>query len=256
MASTAKKAIYVAAVLMCACGAKAFYSKAGSDSLEWLLTPTAYLVEAVSGIAFDNEPGLGWVNGDFGVIIAPSCSGMNYLIMLFCLSTLSAVPKLRSLSALCGWGLISALTAYVSTLSVNSLRIWLAILLYEADIYSVSLTEESVHRVAGVSIYYFFMVFYYYAVSFILNLATGQRHGPAEDFAGLGRIVRFLWPFCCYLIFSVTIPFLRGAASDPHFIGHAQVVVGVSGAMTVLLGLGAGAYCSVFKRYRSLNAGR
>ena len=217
--SVGKKAAIIIFVLVAAFTAKDFYRSADYDSLEWLLTPTALLAERISGIAFDQEPGMGWVNRDNGVTIAPSCSGMNYLIILFCMSSLFALTKLKSMRALSCWVVFSVLSSYGLTLIVNSLRIWLAIVLYNADIYSSSLTVESVHRIAGVSVYYFFMVFYYLAVSFILTLTVGGMavsgsEGIQSQAAGGTVVAALLLPVlyrCCALS--------QGGSVRPVFLG-------------------------------------
>lgn len=246
--STGEKVVSIFLVLVFAFAAKAFYRSADHESLEWLLAPTAFLVEGISGIAFDNEPGLGWVNGNYGVAIAPSCSGMNYLIILFCMSSLSAVVRLRSLKSLACWLVFSVLTSYGFTLIVNSLRIWLAIVLYDVDIYSTSLSVESVHRLAGVLIYYSFMVFYYLAVSFILNLIVGGGQRQATRSCCLRQATGLMWPLGCYLFFTVVMPYLRGAVSSQHFPEHVQVVVGTSAGLTIFLGLGVGLCFVLVKR--------
>ena len=256
ISSPSRKAIMVIIVLVVAVAAKFFYRSAGDTNLEWLLAPTAFLVEGISGIAFDNEPGLGWVNGNYGVTIAPSCSGMNYLIILFCMSSLPAALRLKSLKSLSCWIVLSALAAYGFTLIVNSLRIWLAIVLYGVDIYSASLTVESVHRVAGVLIYYFFMVFYYLSVSFILKRTLGERQCPVIRQSVSRRMANLLWPLCCYLIFTVVVPYLRGAASGQHFSEHFWVVAGASSGLTVMLGSGIGLFFRVAKKIWSFHAGR
>lgn len=254
--SVTKKTIAALVVLGVAWAAKDYYRGADHESLGWLLAPTAFLVELISGIAFDNEPGLGWVNGNYEVSIAPSCSGMNYLIILFCMSSLSAVLKLKSTTSLACWIVFSALTSYGFTLFVNSLRIWLAIVLYDADIYSVAVTAESVHRFAGVLIYYFFMVFYYLLVLFILNLTAGRGQGSSARPYSLRRAAGLLWPLCFYLLFTVVMPCLRGAATGQHFSEHIRVVAGASIGLTMFLGLGIGSYVLVVRRLWSFHAGK
>lgn len=251
-----KKTIAIVVVLGVVWAAKDFYRGADHESLGWLLAPTAFLVELISGTAFDNEPGLGWVNGNYAVTIALSCSGMNYLIILFCMSSLSAVLRLKSATSLACWIVFSALTSYGFTLFVNSLRIWLAIVLYDADIYSVAVTAESVHRFAGVLIYYFFMVFYYLLVLFILNLTADRGQCPSALPCSIRRAAGLLWPLCFYLLFTVVMPYLRGAATGQHFIEHIRMVAGASVGLTIFLGLGIGWYLSMVRRPWSFNARR
>ena len=40
----------------------------------------------VSGIAFVDTAGIGFVNAEYRVNIAPACAGVNFLIIAFCLT--------------------------------------------------------------------------------------------------------------------------------------------------------------------------
>lgn len=62
-------------------GMKYFYSRAGSEELRWILAPTTRWVEILSGIPFACERGVGYVNHDFRFLIAPSCSGVQFLLI-------------------------------------------------------------------------------------------------------------------------------------------------------------------------------
>lgn len=62
-------------------GMKYFYSKADCEGLRWILGPTARWVEILSGIPFAYEPGLGYANHGLRFLIAPSCSGVQFMII-------------------------------------------------------------------------------------------------------------------------------------------------------------------------------
>lgn len=62
-------------------GMKYYYSRADAESLRWILGPTAGWVELLSGIPFRYEPGLGYANHSLRYLIAPSCSGVQFLII-------------------------------------------------------------------------------------------------------------------------------------------------------------------------------
>ena len=59
---------------------KYFYSRAGASQLLWLLAPTSGLVSLISGIPFIYIQDIGYVNHGMKIIIAPSCSGMQFKI--------------------------------------------------------------------------------------------------------------------------------------------------------------------------------
>lgn len=62
-------------------GMKFYYSQADAGSLRWILGPTAGWVEILSGIPFVYERGMGYVNHSLRFLIAPSCSGVQFMII-------------------------------------------------------------------------------------------------------------------------------------------------------------------------------
>lgn len=60
---------------------KYFYSRAGAPQLLWLLAPTAGWVSLLSGIPFEYIQKVGYVNHEMKILIAPSCSGMQFLLI-------------------------------------------------------------------------------------------------------------------------------------------------------------------------------
>ncbi len=62
-------------------GMKYLYSRADCESLLWILGPTARWVEVLSGIPFVYEPGMGYANHGLRFLIAPSCSGVQFMII-------------------------------------------------------------------------------------------------------------------------------------------------------------------------------
>lgn len=66
------------------CGAfmsEAFYSRAGSDELRWILAPTARWAGSLGGISFAYEAQQGYVNHELRFIIAASCSGVQFMLV-------------------------------------------------------------------------------------------------------------------------------------------------------------------------------
>lgn len=90
---------------------KYYYSRAGDGQLLWLLAPTSGWVSILSGISFEYMPGTGYVNHDMKILIAPSCSGMQFMLitaamLLFSFVHLAAegsgIRRLRKTAATCG----------------------------------------------------------------------------------------------------------------------------------------------------------
>lgn len=80
----------VAAVL----AIKLFYSRAGSDMLIWILAPTARWAGFLGGLAFTYEPRVGYVNRSIHFIIAPSCSGLQFMSVLIMVLICSFVHRM------------------------------------------------------------------------------------------------------------------------------------------------------------------
>ena len=62
-------------------GMKYLYSRADCESLLWILGPTARWVEILSGISFVYAPGMGYANHEMRFLIAPTCSGVQFMII-------------------------------------------------------------------------------------------------------------------------------------------------------------------------------
>lgn len=62
-------------------GMKYFYSTADCEGLRWILGPTARWVETLCGIPFVYEPGMGYANHGLRFLIAPSCSGFQFMLI-------------------------------------------------------------------------------------------------------------------------------------------------------------------------------
>ena len=225
------------AVLVAVYLLKRFYSLASAEELCWILGPTAAVVELVSGLSFVYEPGLGWFNSRYEVVIAPSCGGVNFLIIMFCMSAFQGISRLRTCSSMLIWIGSAGLMSYLVALLVNSLRIWASIYLYQADFYSGGLTVEAVHRILGVSIYYIFLCFYYLFVSFILRKGAAKFRTSDNGVPGFHKAVTLLIPLGWYLFFSLGVPLLRDVSvmQTGSFLAHAVMVGSTAGLLTLLL---------------------
>ena len=142
--------LFYALTLLIAYGLKYHYSHAGSDDLIWMLRLTAFLVESISNIHFEREINTGFVSYDRQVIIAPSCAGINFMIIVFCLSAFSGLDKMKGSRDKHLWLGISLVFAYFYTLLVNTIRIIISIYSYETGLLQSLLSAESIHRLEGI----------------------------------------------------------------------------------------------------------
>jgi exosortase K len=132
---------------------KRHYSLAGPEQLHWILAPTARLIAGITGTHPVWEAGVGYADFGRGIIIAPACAGVNFMIMAFGLAVFCALGRLRRFWALSAWMALALSGAYLTTLGVNTVRIIVSMALYRADIYAARLTPEALHRLTGVWLY-------------------------------------------------------------------------------------------------------
>ena len=185
-------------------GIKLFYSKASVPDLKWILAPTSLWVRILSGIPFDYEPGSGYVSHSFRFIIAPSCSGVQFML--------------------------SFLISYIYTILVNGLRIVLSIYLPLALPQNMWdngwMTAERLHTITGAVVYFTALfILYRPAGNLALLIAgkpeeiqteTGRAESPVRQpgrFSSpiLGTLRKCLPPVFWYFAIALGIPFLNGA---------------------------------------------
>jgi len=229
-------AFYVLALLM-AIGLKYHYSRAGSDSLGWILGPTAGLVGHVSDFHFEKEAGTGFVNYEQYVIIAPSCAGVNFLIIAFCMTFFSFLQCFNSTRVKALWLGASLLSSYFLTILVNSIRIMVSIYLYDTDIYCGWVTPASLHRIEGTIIYFLFLCLFYLLVRKAISLykctsadkETKVQVKNVKDLNAINRNFAGLVPLCWYLLVALVVPLLNDAhqKNEAQFFEHLLVVVSV-----------------------------
>jgi exosortase K len=187
--------------LAIAWGIKYQYSKSNSDSLHWILAPTAYLVELTGDMRFDKEVGTGYVDHESGIIIAPSCSGVNFMIIVFCLLAYTGIKKLRKTGGQLVWVMVSLAGAYIYTLLVNTFRINLSIYSIRTDFLQAWFSGETVHLIEGVMVYFIFLIILNSLLSRIIKPDFTKKTEKPYLF-----IRRLLFPFALYLFFTLLVP--------------------------------------------------
>lgn len=141
-----------AAVAM-AYAVKRHYSAASADDLEWILRPTVALVSGVTGVSFDREVGVGYLNAPLRYSIVPACAGVNFWVVAF-LSIAFAFLRMEGRPGRAAFGLFAAaLGAYGATVLANSLRIVLALEIHTRDLHVGGFGADVVHRTLGVLVY-------------------------------------------------------------------------------------------------------
>ena len=193
----------MALVVLCALALKFHYSIATVDQLCWILTPTTFLVELLSGRSFEFESYAGYMSSDHSFVIAAPCAGVNFLITAFLMLGLRRLWNERFQAVSWSFLPIAAVTAYVATLVTNTARICLAL----NDVRISWLTANQQHRLEGIVVYFGFLL--------LLFLVT-------ERFRSAVTPSRLLLPLCIYYATTLGIPLVNGsykhAGVGEHFV--------------------------------------
>jgi len=210
---------FYAAGAAVACGLKLFYSRAGAEDLDWVLAPTSRLVELISDARFEKERHVGWISHTHGIIVGPSCAGINFLIIALATFFFTLIHRFRRAAHRCAWLGLSLALAYALTLAANALRIAATIQLYRMDIYGEVITVERVHRAEGTVIYCLSLLLAYLTVERALAWWQGDR--------GSRSLGSALAPLAWYLAIGVGLPLANRAYSDDagRFLEHSGMVI-------------------------------
>jgi exosortase K len=192
-------------VLLIAGGLKAYYSYANVNDLGWVLTPTTFLVELVSGETFTFESYAGYMSSDYSFLIAASCSGVNFLITAFVMLSLVELWKEHSNMSL--WKLLPVTlgVAYLSTIIANAVRIVVALQLHRMGPQMVWVNPEQLHRFEGIFIYFGFLLFLFIVCEGLHRADTPRSRNRRSI------LRRSFLPLMIYWLITLGIPILNGA---------------------------------------------
>jgi len=214
-------------VLLCALTLKLYYSTASANELRWILAPTTFLVELISGARFEFESYAGYISSDRSFVIASSCAGVNFLITSFLMLSLRQLWRDRSKCI--AWRFIpsSALFAYFATLVANTVRITTALRLHWLPMEISWLNRNQLHRFEGIFIYFGFLLLLF-MVSEKMKATTASEL-PGYPRADPRLLRKYLFPLLIYYATTLGIPLANGvyhggiAATD--FWQHAIFVL-------------------------------
>jgi exosortase K len=207
-------AAHFAAALLAGFALKTYYARASAEALGFVLAPTAVLVEQLSGVRFELEPGAGYLSRERRYLIAPACAGLNFTIAAFATLVIGFAPRIRRSGRRWAWLLAAA------TLLVNAARIALALELREAPLPAV-LSAENAHRALGVALY----------LGSLWTLWAGAERAFAEPSPAWRAA---LLPLAVYLGITLVAPLLNGGYERSEFWAHARFVLALSCALAAL----------------------
>lgn len=213
-------------VIFSAAGLKQYYSTASVDQLRWILAPTTFAVEFITGWQFEFESHAGYMSSDRSFIIAASCAGVNFLITAFLMLSLWRLWKvhLQKSSANFVWKFlpIAAVAAYLTTIAANTVRIAIALWLRHRPLEISWLSPNQVHRVEGVIVYFVFLLLLF-VISERLFSERASKLKP-----GTSVLRGALFPLLIYYGTTLGIPLInsyRSGSSITDFREHFAFVL-------------------------------
>lgn len=211
-----------------------------SDALCWILTPTAWWVSVLSGIHFEYLPHMGYVNYYYNFLIAPTCSGSRFMLIIFLMLMFSFLYRIKSVRSGYMWSGFSIIFAYVFTIFVNGIRItasiYVPVALENLELIGGLLTQDRLHTIIGTAIYFSFMCAAYPLADFICQCVfmrseihsdngTCFLHQDNASKLSLKLIIPAFW----YILTVLVIPFIgRVYRNDWEGFGqYAALIIGV-----------------------------
>lgn len=214
---------------------KRHYSLATAGQLDWILCPTARLVSWSTSAHLVPEIGVGHVDFARGIIVAPGCAGVNFMIMAFGLTAFYGLYCIRRLPGQLAWLLLALAAAYGLTLIVNTIRIVMSMTLFNANIYTGWLTVARVHRLAGVGLYFTALWVYFLGLRQVVTIYRKHfvRQGRPAGLHPSGW-----WVWISYLLVALAAPLANLAWQNrsPAFGEHCiTVLVACTGLWVLIL---------------------
>jgi exosortase K len=200
-----KRNAQLVVVVLCAAVVKLYYSTASVNQLRWILAPTTFVVELMSGSRFEFESYAGYMSSDRKFIIAASCAGVNFLITAFLMLSLRKLWRCRSQGT--SWRFIpyAALCAYLATIFANTVRISTALRLRGVHLEVGWLSSNQIHRLEGIFIYFGFLLLLFMVSE---KMSSGNA-SSSKNASGLFQLT--LCPLLIYYATALGIPLVNGA---------------------------------------------
>jgi exosortase K len=189
-------------VTLCALALKQYYSAATANELRWILAPTTFIVELLSGRSFQFESYTGYMSSDHTFVIAVPCAGVNFLITAFVMLALRRLWEGRFESV--SWRFLpsSLASAYVATVIANAVRICVALEIQRRSVEVSWLTENQLHRLEGIVVYFGFLMLVFVIV---------ERRDSRK---------MWLFPLGIYYAMTLGAPLINGSFQRAGFWEH------------------------------------
>lgn len=153
-----KNSVFYLLIILICLVMRFFTRTSDSNLLLWILAPTSRWAGILGGIPFEYVSHTGYVNHYYRFILAPSCSGIRFMTIVFLMAAFSFLHRIPSAPLKCLWLSGSVVFSYLSTIFVNGIRIvaaiYLPIPLEKAGLLSGWLNPDRLHTLIGTVIYF------------------------------------------------------------------------------------------------------
>ncbi|MTK06011.1 MAG: exosortase K [Hungatella sp.] len=224
-------------------GIKYSYSRAGFRELDFILAPTARWVTFLSGVKFIRQTDVGYINHSIRFIIAPSCSGVQFMLITFAALFFPLIHRMNSVKIGVCWLAGSFLFSFPFTVFVNGIRIVLSINIpvyfNKWNINANWLTAQRLHTIIGTVVYVTALLAVYHLASLVSSTnvkISPDMHGKFPGKVVLKIVNRIIPPILCYLFIVLLIPLIHNARqNDPvKFREYALLITSVCFALILL----------------------
>ncbi|HSE18081.1 MAG TPA: exosortase K [Pyrinomonadaceae bacterium] len=193
----------LAIVGLCALALKQYYSTATANELRWILAPTTFIVELLSGRSFEFESYTGYMSSDHTFVIAVPCAGVNFLITAFVMLALRRLWQRQFESVSWRFLPVSFGVAYVATVIANAMRIVIALEIQRRAFEISWLSGNQLHRLEGIVVYFGFLM--------LLFVLMERR--------------LLIFPVIIYYVMTLGVPLINGAFHRTGFWEHFAFVM-------------------------------
>lgn len=226
-----RQVVYGITMALVAFMIKHHYSIASTTDLQWMLAPLANLLSLLLPGDFIMQTNGEWIHHDWHIHLVKSCAGVNFFLMSLAGYAWIFGPLARNASggilATCGsYTVLAILSAWLSSITVNVMRICLAIFVvrHESWFAFLALSAEDSHRLIGIAVYF---------PALVLQLQMACRNSLSANF----KIAT-----CLFILVLIIVPLINGNAlqTGSVFLSHTLSItayIAIAAMMVYLLGL-------------------
>lgn len=230
-----------------------YFSKVtDSDVINWMLAPTVRWAGILSGVSFEYLPHQGYAIHSYDFLVAPSCSGIRFMMIAFLMLTFSSLHQFEKKRSGYLWFCFSIVFSYTATILVNGIRILASIHLpvwvKRAGLLNGWLTPDRLHTLTGTVVYFSSLCIIYLLTSsickrrFLHNDTEGSAALSASASAANSMLPsrRMLVPVFWYLLTVLALPFCKRVLTNDWegFGQYALLVLCSCFVITAVLQLG------------------